>query len=307
MGAGGLYANTASNNTAIGWSALNLVSSGSDNIAIGFNAGRYTGSSTTPMTSVSNSIYIGSQSRGLNATGSTNEIVIGNNNVVGLGSNSTVIGNSSTTKAAVYGNVLLGTTTDDGFKLNVNGTGRFTGQLTLGSTITNGTNTYTLPSATGTLALASDLHSPVTIVTANGLSLSGQALSLSVANSSASGALSNSDWSTFNDKLGGSGTTNYIPKFTASRALGNSLIYDDGSNVGIGTNSPLAPLHISSTATSHILRLESNSSDGTTLMLKNNLTNYFKNKINALSKTLYWTTFINMQSKLIFKIQIEVG
>jgi hypothetical protein len=36
-------------------------------------------------------------------------------------------------------------------------TANFTGQLTLGSTITNGTYTYTLPSATGTLALTSAL------------------------------------------------------------------------------------------------------------------------------------------------------
>ena len=37
------------------------------------------------------------------------------------------------------------------------GAANFTGQLTLGSTITNGTYTYTLPSATGTLALTSAL------------------------------------------------------------------------------------------------------------------------------------------------------
>jgi predicted heme/steroid binding protein len=45
------------------------------------------------------------------------------------------------------------------FKLEVNGTGKFSGQLTLGSTISNGTYTYTLPSATGTLALTSDIPS----------------------------------------------------------------------------------------------------------------------------------------------------
>jgi len=33
----------------------------------------------------------------------------------------------------------------------------------------------------------------------------------------------------------GSGTANYVPKFTASNTIGNSLIYDDGTNVGIGT------------------------------------------------------------------------
>lgn len=34
--------------------------------------------------------------------------------------------------------------------------------------------------------------------------------------------------------IGGSGTINYIPKFTASGTLGNSIIWDNGTNVGIG-------------------------------------------------------------------------
>lgn len=38
--------------------------------------------------------------------------------------------------------------------------------------------------------------------------------------------------------VGGSGTTNYISKWTASGTLGNSLIFDNGTNVGIGTSSP---------------------------------------------------------------------
>lgn len=56
------------------------------------------------------------------------------------------------------GNVVIAAPTS-GFALDVTGTGRFTGALTLGSTITNGTFTYTLPSATGTLALTSSLGS----------------------------------------------------------------------------------------------------------------------------------------------------
>jgi hypothetical protein len=40
---------------------------------------------------------------------------------------------------------------------DVTGTGKFSGILTLGSTVSNGTYTYTLPSATGTLALTSDI------------------------------------------------------------------------------------------------------------------------------------------------------
>jgi len=35
--------------------------------------------------------------------------------------------------------------------------------------------------------------------------------------------------------IGGSGTTNYIPKFTASTTLGNSVMYESGGNIGIGT------------------------------------------------------------------------
>lgn len=37
---------------------------------------------------------------------------------------------------------------------------------------------------------------------------------------------------------GNSGTTNYISKFTGNSTLGNSLIYDNGSSIGINTTSP---------------------------------------------------------------------
>jgi hypothetical protein len=44
--------------------------------------------------------------------------------------------------------------------------------------------------------------------------------------------------------IGGSGTTNYIPKFTAPTTLGNSAIYQSGSDIGIGTPSPSQKLGI---------------------------------------------------------------
>jgi uncharacterized protein YaiE (UPF0345 family) len=58
------------------------------------------------------------------------------------------------------------------------------------------------------------------------------------ATSTVDGYLSATDWTTFNGKqnaltnpVTGTGTTNYIPKFTGASAVGNSLIYDNGSNV----------------------------------------------------------------------------
>jgi hypothetical protein len=48
--------------------------------------------------------------------------------------------------------------------------------------------------------------------------------------------------------IAGSGTTNYLSKFTSSNAIGNSLLYDDGTNVGIGTITPGAKLDVSTNA-----------------------------------------------------------
>jgi hypothetical protein len=44
--------------------------------------------------------------------------------------------------------------------------------------------------------------------------------------------------------VGGSGTTDFVAKFTNSTTIGDSLIFDNGTNVGIGTSSPTAPLQI---------------------------------------------------------------
>lgn len=42
----------------------------------------------------------------------------------------------------------------------------------------------------------------------------------------------------------GSGTADYLSKWTSATNLGNSQLYDNGTNVGIGTNSPSNKLHI---------------------------------------------------------------
>jgi hypothetical protein len=57
------------------------------------------------------------------------------------------------------GQVLIGTTTTSAFTTDINGTLRVSGQLTLGSTISNNTYVYTMPGASGTLALVSQIPS----------------------------------------------------------------------------------------------------------------------------------------------------
>jgi hypothetical protein len=119
---------------------------------------------------------------------------------------------------------------------------------------------YLLPRANGTFALTSDLTGgTVTSVAALTIGTSGTDLSSTVANATTTpvitlnvptasatnrGALSSTDWTTFNNKqnaltnpVTGTGTTNYLPKFTGTSAIGNSQVYDDGTNVGIGTTS----------------------------------------------------------------------
>ena len=53
--------------------------------------------------------------------------------------------------------------------------------------------------------------------------------------------------STLTNPVTGTGTTNYVPKFTSSSAIGNSQIFDNGTNVGIGTASPGARLQVNGT------------------------------------------------------------
>jgi hypothetical protein len=61
-----------------------------------------------------------------------------------------------------------------------------------------------------------------------------------------------------------SGTTNYIVKFTGATSGGNSVIYDDGTNIGIGTATPFAKLHVAGNLAS-----DGNISAGTSTVLAN--------------------------------------
>jgi hypothetical protein len=77
------------------------------------------------------------------------------------------------------------------------------------------------------------------------------------------------DWINATDIDGfvsGSGTTNYVPIWKSSSELSSSNIYQLNGNVGIGTPSPVAPLHVSSTA-NNIARFSGLGSAGTYIKL----------------------------------------
>ena len=118
-----LQNNQNSQNTSIGYASLISLSNGSANTSIGNNAGRYIANGSTPATNINNSIFIGLNAFPLADT-QTNQIVIGTSST-GLGSNTTVLGNSSTVTTAIYGDLLLGTTSDSGTeKLQVVGSAK---------------------------------------------------------------------------------------------------------------------------------------------------------------------------------------
>ena len=109
FGQNALVNNTSgSANNSFGAVSLERITSGSRNIAIGFGAARFIADGTSDASTIDNSIIIGYNSRVL-ANSQTNQIVIGYD-VTGLGSNTTVLGNTSTTLTALYGAVITGGT-----------------------------------------------------------------------------------------------------------------------------------------------------------------------------------------------------
>ncbi len=144
------------------------------------------------------------------------------------------------------------------YNLDITGTARFTGQLTLGSTITNGTNTYTLPSATGTLALSSDLsgYLPLTGGTLTG-ALIGTSASFSSSVTATQGNF-NQSGSAFPLNLKNRNATQTWAQIIDVNAIDDKyfglydvtnslyrLVVTNGGLIGIGTTSPGRLLNVS--------------------------------------------------------------
>lgn len=143
-------------------------------------------------------------------------------------------------------NVGIGGAPSGSYKFETTGTAKISstllvsGVVTFGSTLSNGTYTYTLPSATGTLALTSDIHSAVTLsaigstANANGATLTGQVLNLQPADASFGGVVTTGTQTfagakTFSSQLTlsstlSNGTYTYtLPSATGTLALTSAL------------------------------------------------------------------------------------
>ena len=124
------------------------------------------------------------------------------------------------------------------FNINSDGTGTQDGNFNVTGNITaSGSNSTITGSLYGNSSTSTKLETARTIA---GVSFDGST-NISLNNN----AITNgAGYTTNTGTVTGTGTTNYLPKFTGTSTLGNSLVYDDGTNVGIGTTSPAQKLDV---------------------------------------------------------------
>jgi hypothetical protein len=105
------------NNTAIGSFAAVSLTNGNFNVAVGHRAAGYLSGGTNAATTFGQGVYIGYQTK-VSSGGPLNEIVIGYL-AEGVGSNTTVIGNTSTTTAYIKGEIMVDAATTARASLNI--------------------------------------------------------------------------------------------------------------------------------------------------------------------------------------------
>jgi len=120
--------------------------------------------------------------------------------------------------------------------------------ISVTGTYPNFTITNTSPSSGGTVTSVAALTigtSGTDLSSTVATSTTTPVITLNVPTASAAnrGALSSADWTTFNNKqsaltnpVTGTGTTNYLPKFTGASTIGNSIISESGGAISVAGN-----------------------------------------------------------------------
>jgi hypothetical protein len=183
----------------------------------------------------------------------------------------------------------VGTTTPNASaKLDVNGQVRISGGAPgAGKVLTSdatGLATWQTPAAgggvtsvngaTGAVVNSVTMGSAGTNTAVTGSGTNAVTINIPTANATNTGKLSNTDWTAFNNKMGGTGTTNTVPKFSGASTLANSQITDDGSNVGVGIALPGAKLHVNGV----IATGDNATTQGTISLLPSNAAGFFHMK-----------------------------
>jgi hypothetical protein len=214
-----------------------LTSPIADNFILASNAGVYEGREVTVGTGLTLTTGPGSMYFALNLA------------AINLTSLSGVLGNTNggtNQNSYTTGDILYASATNTLSKLPIGAAGRVL-TVSLG-----GIPTWAVPTASGVTSIegttgAINLSSSeitFTVPTAGEVNLA-----IATATGSVKGLLSSTDWTTFNGKATlSSGTTNYLTKVTGANTIGDSRVFDNGTNMGFGTASPSYSYHFYSAA-----------------------------------------------------------
>jgi hypothetical protein len=229
-----------------------LTSPIANNFILASNAGVYEGREVTVGTGLTLTTGPGSMYFALNLA------------AINLTSLSGVLGNTNggtNQNSYTTGDILYASATNTLSKLPIGAAGRVL-TVSLG-----GIPTWAVPTASGVTNINGETGgiSFATSTTGSDFTISVPSTSviqfnLPTASASNRGLLSTTDWSTFNSKASVSGTTNYLTKITGVNTIGNSRVFDNGTNMGFGTASPSTDFHFYTANVTTDLRVEAASS-----------------------------------------------
>jgi len=264
VGASTLIANTTgSQNTAIGSASLQANTTGESNVGVGVSSlgvntiGQYNvalGRSASNANTTGNyNTALGSQALANVTTGSQN-IAIGYNSGGGIttGSQNTIIGIVTGLSSTLSNNIILADGAGN-IRYQWNGTNNVFGNPISGTTgsfaSSGGSDTFAINHSSGSgIALnitkggnGEGLYINKTSGSGNAATIIGTLNATTLVKSGGTSSqylMADGSTSTLTNPVTGTGTTNYLPKFTGASTIGNSSISDNGTGrVSIGTTS----------------------------------------------------------------------